>query len=162
VTRGRHRSGSPLRSCVRSSASALGLACLLAVGAAGCGSSAPRVTTSTAHASPLAPLRICLRQHGYAISPESAADVRTAPRRFEFFAVWNVVNPSRVALALTFSRDTGGAQQAAVWTRRENAALGRGAVAAPVTRIGRIDVLWTASPDLLDTKAVYGCVQRHA
>jgi hypothetical protein len=160
VTHGRHRSGSPLPSAVRSSAATLGLACLLAVTAVGCGSTPPPATTTSApHPSPLAPLRTCLRHHGYAISPESAADVHTAPRRFEFIAVWNVLNPSRVALALTFSRDTGAAQQAAVWTRRENAKLGGG---APVARIGRIDVLWTATPGLLDTKAVYGCVQRHA
>jgi hypothetical protein len=101
-----------------------------------------------------------LRKNGYTVTPESAADVGTAPRRFEFIAVWNLLNPSRVALALTFSRDTGGAEQATAWTRRENSKIGRGAVIAPVVRIGRIDVLWTAKPGVHDVKDVYGCVRR--
>ena len=71
------------------------------------------------------------------MTPESPGEVETAPGRFEFTAVWNVLNPSRVALALTFSRDTDGAKQAAVWTRRENSKLGRGAVKAPVVQSAR-------------------------
>lgn len=96
------------------------------------------------------------------VTPESAADVATAPRRFGFTAVWNLLNPARVALALTFSRDSGGAQEAVVWTRRENKRLGRGAVKAPVVRIGKIDALWTATPPVRDTKDVYGCIRRSA
>ncbi len=139
----------------------IGLVCLLAVSAAGCGSSHP-ATTTVRHAAPYAQLKSCLRGKGYAVTPESAADVRTAPRRFEFTAVWNLLNMSRVALALTFSRDTGGAEQASSWTRRENAKLGRGAVAAPVVRFGRIDVLWTATPGAHDLKDIYGCVRGQA
>jgi hypothetical protein len=112
--------------------------------------------------SPFLSLRMCLRKYGYAISPESVADVATAPRRFAFVAVWNVLNPSRVALALTFSRDTTGAEEAAAWTRREDAKLGRGAVSAPVVRIGKINILWTAKPGADDVKGVYPCVRAHA
>ncbi len=96
------------------------------------------------------------------MTPESAADVGTAPRRFEFTSVWNVLNPSRVALALTFSRNTDGAKQAASWTRRENSKLGRGAVKAPVIRIGTIDALWTATPGAREAKDVYGCIRKLA
>jgi hypothetical protein len=105
-------------------------------------------------------LRACLRKDGYAVTPESAADVRTAPRRFEFTAVWNVLNPSRVALALTFSKNAAGAERAAVWTRRTNARIARGALSAPVLRIGKIDVLWTSRPGVRNMKDVYGCIMR--
>ena len=107
-------------------------------------------------------MRTCLRKEGYTIAPESAADLRTAPHRFEFIAVWNLLNPSklRVALALTFSSDTAGAEQAAAWTRRTNTKISRGKVLAPVVRIGKVDVLWTAKPAAPDVKDVYGCVRR--
>ena len=108
----------------------IGLACVVAVSAAGCGSSGHGTTTAARSASPLAPLKTCLRRKGYSVTNESAADVRTAPRRFEFTAVWNLLNPSRVALALTFSRDTGGAKQALAWTRATNKRIGKGAVAS--------------------------------
>jgi hypothetical protein len=137
-------------------------ACLLAVCAAGCGSSGPGSTVTSKGAAPSASLRLCLRHHGYSISPESLADLGTAPRRFDFIAIWQVLNPSRVALALTFSRDTAGAKRAAAWTRRENAKVGRGVVLAPVVRIGKIDVLWTATPGVDNINAVYGCVRQNA
>jgi hypothetical protein len=140
----------------------IALASLLALSAAGCGSSSPQATTTVRHAAPYAQLKTCLRGKGYAVTPESAADVRTAPRRFEFTAVWNLLDISRVALALTFSRDTGGAEQASVWTRNENAKLGRGAVHAPVVRFGLIDVLWTTTPGSHDLKAIYGCIRAQA
>jgi len=41
-----------------------------------------------------------------------------------------------------------------VWTRGLNKRLGKGVVAAPVVRFGRIDVLWTAEPNARD---VGGC-----
>jgi hypothetical protein len=149
------------------------LACLLALCAAGCGSSGQGSTLTSQHgasqhgasqhgASPLLSLRLCLRRHGYSISPESLADLGTAPRRFQFVAIWQVLNPSRVALALTFSRDTAGAKRAAAWTRRENAKIGRGVVLAPVVRIGKVDVLWTATPGVHNINAVYGCVRANA
>jgi hypothetical protein len=139
-----------------------GVVCLLAVSAAGCGSSGKATTTSARKVAPLALVRTCLRRDGYAVTSESPADVRTAPRRFEFIAVWNLLNPSRVALAMTFSRNTVGAEKAATWTRRENAKIDRGAVAAPVVRIGKTDMLWTAKPGAHDVKDVYGCVRRQA
>ena len=145
---------------MRGRAALIGLVCLLALCGAGCGSSRPAATTSTRAAAPFGALKTCLRREGYASTPETATVLRTAPRRFEFTAVWNVLNRSRVALALTFSRETGGAEQAAAWTRRENAKIGRGAVRAPVVRIGRIDVLWTATPGARDVKDVYGCIKR--
>jgi hypothetical protein len=148
---------------MRRRAATIGLACLLVVCAAGCGSSGRKATTTSGRsAAPLAPLKTCLRKNGYTVAPESAAAVGTAPSRFEFTAVWNVQNPSRVSLALTFSREKSGAEQAAAWTRRENAKLGRGAVIAPVVRIGTIDVLWTTTPGVDDTKDVYGCIRRQA
>lgn len=137
--------------------------CVLAVCAAGCGSQGhERTVSSGSVTSARLSLRLCLRKNGYAVSPESVADIGTAPRRFEFVAIWNVLHPSRVALALTFSRDTAGAERAAAWTRHENAALGRGAVAAPVVRIGKIDVLWTAQPGVHDVSGVYACVREDA
>jgi len=141
-------------------AAAIGLACLLVVSAPGCGSSGRGTTTSGRRAASFGPLKTCLQRNGYTVTAEPAADVGTAPRRFEFVAVWNLLNPSRVALALTFSRDTAGAKQASAWTRSENSKIGRGAVIAPVVRVGRIDVLWTAKPGVHDLKDVYGCVRR--
>jgi hypothetical protein len=138
------------------------LACVLAAGAAGCGSSGGKPTVTSRAVSPPISLRLCLRKHGYAVSPESIADLNTAPRRFDFVAIWQLLNPSRVALALTFSRDTAGAERAAAWTRRENAQLGRGVVLAPVVRIGKIDVLWTATPGVHNVNAVYGCVRQNS
>ena len=138
------------------------VACLLAGCAAGCGSSGAGSTVTSKGAAPSTSLRLCLRHHGYSISPESLADLGTAPRRFDFVAIWQVLNPSRVALALTFSRDTAGAKRAAAWTRRENAKVGRGVVLAPVVRIGKVDVLWTATPGVQNINAVYGCVRRNA
>lgn len=96
------------------------------------------------------------------MSPESRADLGTAPRRFDFVAVWNVLNPSRVALALTFSTDVVGAQRAAVWTRHANARIGKGDVRAPVVRIGKTDVLWTSQPGARNANDVYGCVRTPA
>jgi hypothetical protein len=143
-------------------AATIGLACLLAVSAAGCGSSGHGATTSTQAVAPLVSLKSCLQRDGYTLTPESAADLGTAPRRFEFTAVWDVLNPSRVALALTFSRNTAGAKRAVVWTRRTNAKLARGAVSAPVVRIGKVDILWTSKPGARNMKDVYGCIRRPA
>jgi hypothetical protein len=145
-----------------SRAASVALGCLLAVSAAGCGSSGHPTTTSTTAASPVVRLKTCLRRNGYTLAPESAADVRTAPRRFEFTAVWNVINPSRVALALTFSKNTVGAEKAAAWTRSTNSKLARGALSAPVVRIGKIDVLWTSKPGTRNMNDVYGCIRREA
>ncbi|HWB22325.1 MAG TPA: hypothetical protein VG652_05515 [Gaiellaceae bacterium] len=145
-----------------SRAVAIALACLLAAIAAGCGSSAKRATTTTRPLSASSRLRSCLQKDGYAASPETAADVRTAPRRFEFDAVWNVINPTRVALALTFSRNVIGAERAAAWTRRTNAKLAKGALSAPVVRIGKIDVLWTSKPGARNRNDVYGCIRQSA
>ncbi len=136
------------------------LACLLALGAAGCGSSGGGSTTSSRRPAPLVTLRKCLRKAGYGVTAETASDVRTAPKRFKFVAVWNVLNPSRIALALTFSKDAAGARQAAAWTRRLNAKISKGAVSAPVVQVGTIDVLWTAKPGVDDVKDIYGCVRR--
>jgi len=140
-------------------APAIALVAVLAVCATGCGSSRRQATTTTTSPkAQLVPVRTCLRQKGYAVTAESADDVRTAPPRFEFFAVWNILNPSRVAVALAFSRTADGAKQAAIWTRRTNAKIGKGAVAAPVVRLGTVDVLWTAAPGPKDVKDVYGCL----
>jgi hypothetical protein len=89
-------------------------------------------------------MRLCLRHHGYAISPESTAVRATAPRRFEFVSVWNLLNLNRVALALTISRTAKGAER------------------APVVRIGRFDALWTADPGPADKADVYGCMRAAA
>jgi hypothetical protein len=137
---------------------ALVLVCLLAVGAAGCGSSGKHAQT-TAAAAGRQSLRLCLRHQGYAISPESARVRGTAPPEFEFLAVWNLLNPDRVALALTFSKSADGAKRAAAWTRKANARIGKGVVHAPVVRFGRINVLWTTDPDPADRTAIYGCVR---
>jgi hypothetical protein len=108
------------------------------------------------------PLRQCFRRRGYGVTPDSASALKTAPRRFEFVTVWNLVNPDRVALAVAISRSESGAKQAAVWTRKLNAKLGKGAVKAPVVRFGKVDVLWTDEPDPPDKANIYGCVRRHA
>jgi len=134
-------------------------ACALVAGVAGCGSSGTKKQPPRAAPSATTVLRSCLHRHGYSVSPEPAEKRRTAPARFEFSAVWNVLNPNRIALAMTISRTTGGAQRAAVWTRHLNAKIGKGVVKAPVVRFGRIDVLWTAEPGPADTSAVYGCVR---
>jgi hypothetical protein len=146
---------------------AVALVCLLAVSAAGCGSShhaaKPPVPKPPApKPAPFASLQSCLESHGYAVTPESPGQVATAPARFQFTGVWNVVNPTRVTFALTFSRSLAGAKQAAAWTRETNKKVGRSLVAAPVVRIGLIDVLWTATPGPPNTTDVYGCIRRKA
>jgi hypothetical protein len=142
-------------------------ACLLAA-LAGCGSSSPKSaetpTTTTARASAasaLTSLRLCFRRRGYGVTPISAQALETAPRRFEFVTVWDLVNPNRLALAVTISRSTAGARRAAVWTRKLNAKLGKGVVKAPVVQFGKINVLWTDKPDPPDKRNIYGCVRRH-
>lgn len=131
----------------------------LAVTASGCGSSKKQA----APPSPDQTLRLCLRQHGYAVTPESARVRATAPSRFEFLAIWQLLNqnPSlrRIALTLTISKSASGAAKAAVWLRKENAKLGKGVVKAPVKQFGRVNVLWTAQPGQGDAKDIYGCVR---
>jgi hypothetical protein len=133
----------------------LAFAACLVLGAAACGGSSKKTTS----ASPLQQLRLCLRHHGYAISPETPAVLRTAPRSFEFVTVWNLLNPDRIALAMTISKTPAGAMRAAVWTRKTNARIAKGAVKAPVVHFGRVNVLWTAEPDAVDKNAIYGCVR---
>jgi hypothetical protein len=134
--------------------------CLLGLLAAGCGSSPkPKQPSPHANATSLLPMRVCLRHKGYSVSPDSASALATAPSRFDFIAVWNVLNPNGVALAVAISRTVGGATRAATWTREENKRIGKGVVDAPVVRFGRIDVLWTTGPRPRDTKAVYSCVK---
>jgi hypothetical protein len=146
---------------------ALALVCLFAVSAPGCGSShhaakPPAPKPPAPKPAPFASLESCLEGHGYAVTPESPGAVATAPARFQFTGVWNVVNPTRVTFALTFSRDLAGAKKAAAWTRETNAKLGRSLVAAPVVRIGLINVLWTATPGPPNTTDVYGCIRQKA
>jgi hypothetical protein len=140
---------------------------LVVTALASCGSSSPKTarTVTTTHASELAaltPVRRCFRRRGYGITPDSAQALSTAPRRFDFVAVWNLLNPNRVALAVTFSRSEAAARRAAVWVRKENAKIGKGVVEAPVVQFGKVDVLWTAKPDPPDTRNIYGCVRRAA
>ena len=129
---------------------------MLAVAAAGCGSSGKEAKAP----SPIQAMRLCLRHHGYAVSPESAAVRGTAPRNFEFVTVWDVLNPDRVALTLTVSRSPAGAARAVAWTRKSNAKVGKGVVRAPVVQFGRVAVLWTADPRPVDKSEVYGCVKQ--
>jgi hypothetical protein len=136
------------------------LLCLLGAGAAGCGSSGRHASTPRAAASPLGPLQRCLERHGYKVSAEPPSVRGTAPRAFEFVAVWNLLNPDRVALALTVSKTPAGASRAAVWTRKANKRIGKGVVRAPVVQFGRIDVLWTTDPGPRDTNDIYGCVRQ--
>ena len=144
------------------------LVCLLAAVAAGCGSSShgsaqttqATTTTHATQASKLAALEYCLRQHGYIVTPDSPAALRTAPRRFEFIAVWNLQNPNRVPVAVAISRSLAGATRAARWTRKLNRRIGKGVVKAPVVQLDKIDVLWTMEPRPPDRRNVYSCVIR--
>lgn len=137
------------------------LICVLTAAAAGCGSSTPKPaqTVSKPHVSALSRVRSCLNRLGYAIGPDTAAALQTAPRRFEFVAVWNLARLKRIQVAITFSRSVEGARLAATWTRKENKKLGKGVVEAPVVRIGKIDVLWTAKPGARQVREIYGCVR---
>jgi hypothetical protein len=148
---------------VRRSAPVIGTTILVvaALCVAGCGSGTARPKASATGAADLA-LRKCFRARGYAISPESAQARGTAPRRFEFVTVWNLVKPVSISFALTISKTTRAAEAAAVWVRGENAKLGRGAVLAPVVRFGKVDVLWTAEPRPQDARTVYGCLRPSA
>jgi hypothetical protein len=130
--------------------------------AAGCGSSETPTPVRSTTVATSGSLQSCLRRHGYEASVEPPAVRRTAPRRFEFVSVWNLLNPDRIALTVTISKTAAGAARAAAWTRKTNARIGRGVVHAPVVRFGRIKVLWTAEPDRGDENAVYGCVRRSA
>ena len=146
------------------------LVCLLAAAAAGCGSSShgsaeTTQTTTTTHAtqaSALAALEYCLRQNGYIVTPITPAALKTAPRRFEFIAVWDLQNPNRVPVSVAISRSLAGATRAAKWTRKFNVKLGRGVVKAPVVQLDKIDVLWTMRPGPRDRRNVYSCVIRSA
>ena len=142
---------------------------MLAAVSAGCGSSShgsaqstTQTTTHATQASKLAALEYCLRQNGYVVTPDSPAALRTAPRRFEFIAVWNLSNPNRVPVAVAISRSLAGATRAAKWTRTFNVKLGRGTVKAPVVQLDKIDVLWTMEPRPPDRRNVYSCVIKSA
>jgi hypothetical protein len=138
------------------------LVCLLAISAAGCGSSAKHVATVSAQQTVLRTMEKCLRRHGYQIHAEEPNVRRTAPKNFEFVAVWNLLNPNRIALAVTISRTPDGAARAAAWLRKTNKKIAKGAVHAPVAQFGRIDVLWTAQPNRGDMQAIYPCVRPSA
>lgn len=136
---------------------------LASAGLAACGSSPVHAKAKTSpRESPIAALSRCLQARGYAVDPESLENVETAPRRFEFLEVWNLEQSAHISFALTISKSVQGAAQALVWTRAENAKLDRGAVAAPVVRFGKVDVLWTAAPRHRDTALVYGCLRSPA
>jgi hypothetical protein len=135
------------------------LVCVLVAAAAGCGSSKKQATPP----SPYLSLRLCLRHHGYAVTPESASVRATAPSTFEFVQVWQLLNQNpdlrRIALTLTISKSPTGAAKAVVWLRKENAKLGKGVVKAPVKQFGRVNILWTAEPGKADARDIYGCVR---
>lgn len=136
------------------------MACLFAATVAGCGSSGKHAQTSAAAKSPLGSLRACFEQRGYKVDVEPARVRGTAPKEFEFVAVWNLLNPDRIALALTVSKTREGATRAAAWTRRTNEKIGKGVVHAPVAQFDRINVLWTTDPDQRDKTDIYGCVRQ--
>lgn len=146
---------------VRARAIGATLICVLATAAAGCGSSPPKSaqTVSKPRVSTLSRVRSCVQRRGYIVTPDTPAALQTAPRRFEFVAVWNLARPQRIPVAVTFSRNVGGASLAATWTRAENKKLGKGVVDAPVVRFGKIDVLWTAEPGARQVREIYGCVR---
>jgi hypothetical protein len=131
---------------------------------AGCGSSGKHATTSAVAKSPLPSLKSCFQRRGYTVDVESAQVRRTAPKEFEFVAVWNLVNPSpnrkRIALAITVSRTHAGAARAAAWLRKTNKRIGKGVVHAPVVQFDKLNVLWTTDPDSADTHDIYGCVRQ--
>ena len=140
------------------------LVCLLAVGAAACGSSGSKTTTGTVAGPPLASLKSCFERRGYKVDVESPQVRGTAPKEFEFVAVWNLVNPDlnrkRVALAITVSRTRAGASRAAAWLRKTNKRISKGVVRAPVVQFDKLNVLWTTDPSTGDTRDIYGCVRQ--
>jgi hypothetical protein len=138
------------------------LLCLLGAGAAGCGSSSKHTTTSAVAKSPLPSLKSCFERRGYTVDVESAQVRGTAPKDFEFVAVWNLVNPTkkRIALAITVSKSREGAARAAAWLRKTNKRIAKGAVHAPVVQFDKLNVLWTTDPDPRDTHDIYGCVRQ--
>jgi hypothetical protein len=140
------------------------LLCLVVAGAAGCGSSGAHTTTSAAAKSPLPSLKSCLERRGYKVDVEPPQVRATAPKAFEFVAVWNLVNPDlnrkRIALAITVSRTRAGAARAAAWLRKTNKRIGKGVVRAPVVQFDKLNVLWTTDPSTGDTRDIYGCVRQ--
>jgi hypothetical protein len=120
------------------------------------------VDKRAAEVAALLPTRLCFRKHGYSVTPDSATALKTASPRFDFLTVWNLLNPNRVALAVTFSRSLDGAKRAEKWVRRFNKKLSKGKVDAPVVRFGKVNVLWTAKPDPPDTRNIYGCIRQSA
>ena len=136
--------------------------CLLGAGAAGCGSSARHPTTAAVAKSPLPTLKSCFERRGYNVDVESPQVRGTAPKEFEFVAVWNLVNPNkkRIALAITVSKTQAGAARAAAWLRKTNKRIGKGVVHAPVVQFDKLNVLWTTDPDARDTRDIYGCVRQ--
>jgi hypothetical protein len=138
------------------------LVCLLGAGVAGCGSSGKHPTTTAVARSTLPTLKSCFERRGYNVAVESAQVRGTAPKAFEFVAVWNLVNPNgkRIALAITVSRTRAGAARAAAWLRKTNKRIAKGAVNAPVVQFDKLNVLWTTDPDPRDTRDIYGCVRK--
>jgi hypothetical protein len=141
------------------------LLCVVAALLAGCGSSGRHPTTTSAVTkSPLPSLKSCFEKRGYTVAVESAQVRRTAPKEFEFVAVWNLVNPDlnrkRVALAITVSRTRAGASRAAAWLRKTNKRISKGVVRAPVVQFDKLNVLWTTDPATGDTHDIYGCVRQ--
>jgi len=130
----------------------------------GCGSSGKHTTTSAVVKSPLPSLKSCFERRGYKVDVESPQVRGTAPKEFEFVAVWNLVNPNpnqkRIALAITVSRTRAGAARAAAWLRKSNKRIARGAVRAPVVQFDKLNVLWTTDPATGDTHDIYGCVRQ--
>jgi hypothetical protein len=168
MTSSRKRDGTPpgraiLFAVIR--ASILVLACLLTGSLAGCGSSGNHTTTTSAVAkSPLPSLKSCFEKRGYTVDVESPQVRGTAPKEFEFVAVWNLVNPDptrkRIALAITVSKTRDGAARAAAWLRKTNKRIAKGVVRAPVVQFDKLNVLWTTDPATGDTHDIYGCVRK--
>jgi hypothetical protein len=138
------------------------LVCLLIGLLAGCGSSGKPTTTAGVSRSPLPSLKSCFERRGYNVDVEPPQVRGTAPKEFEFVAVWNLVNPNkrRIALAITMSRTRAGAARAAAWLRKTNKRIAKGAVHAPVVQFDKLNVLWTTDPDPRDTHDIYGCVRQ--
>jgi hypothetical protein len=134
--------------------------CLLGAGAAGCGSSGRHTTTAAVAKSPLPALKSCFERRGYKVDVEPPRVRATAPRSFEFVAVWNLLNPDRIALAVTVSKTHAGAARAAAWLRKTNKRITKGKVRAPVVQFDKLNVLWTTDPATRDTRDIYGCVRQ--
>jgi hypothetical protein len=123
---------------------------------AGCGSHASAAGGQTVDA-----LVMCLRADGYHVIPESASDIHSAPKEFEFVSVLNASHPGRHARTLTVSRSEQAARRVAAWLQQMTTAIAGESTDFPVEIVGAVAIGWaTGTPRAEEERSVRPCAER--